>query len=103
MGKKKDSSTPTTEPAKAARPLKPKAYTVITPEGVSTIVYALTTAGAIARAKAERNPPKEDWSATLATGEEMFNAARDGVRILDAPESLGYVGPDKDQQDLPIE
>lgn len=102
MGKKKDSTTaPPT--AKASRPLKPKPYTVITPEGVRMIVYALTTAGAIARAKAERNPPAEEWKADLATGEEMFNAAREDVRILDAPESLGYVGPDDNQQNLPIE
>lgn len=68
------------------RTLKPKAYRVRGPDAKTvTLVYASTEKGAIAKAKASRDKDAEDWSATLATGEDLYLAGVERTRIIDAP------------------
>lgn len=62
-----------------------KAYKVKDPNGTIHLVYAQTSAGAI---RDSQKSLKGEWSADLATGEDMFLAARNGTPILNAPLSL---------------
>lgn len=67
------------------RELKPKAYKVTDPSGRVHLAYAKTSAGAIGDVQESL---REEWKAELATGEDLYIAAREGTPILNAPASI---------------
>ena len=67
------------------RELKPKAYKVTDPSGRVHLAYAKTSQGAISDVQESL---REQWSAELAAGEDLYIAARDGLPILNAPASI---------------
>lgn len=84
-------------PAKAYKVRGPDAKTV-------TLVYASTEKGAIAKAKEARHKDAEDWSATLATGEDLYLAGAEGTPIINAPTLIQAVDHAKQPQvDLPLQ
>ncbi len=67
------------------RELKEKPYKVTDPSGKVHLVYAKTQMGAIGDVKVAL---RKEWKAELATGEDLYIAARDGLPILNAPASI---------------
>lgn len=75
--------------------IKPKAHNVTGPDGKVVIVYAPTKQGAIAKAK-EAAKKEESWTAELASGEDLYLAAKNGTQIIDAPDSIREPDPQVD-------
>lgn len=68
-------------------PMKP--YKVRDPrDGKVHLVYAQTTQGAIRDVRAALEDQQE-WTAVLASGEDLYLAARTGQRIINPPATIG--------------
>lgn len=77
------------------RTIKPKPYKVTDNDGKTHLAYALTEAGAIRDVRSALQQ-EETWTAELATGEDLYLAARDKTPILNAPASITAAAPQID-------
>lgn len=89
---KKTENTPVTQQT-IRRALRAKPYRVKDPGGKVHLAYALTSAGAI---RAVQNALSEQWSAELASGEDLYIAARDNQPIINAPASIANAAQQPD-------
>lgn len=82
------------------RTIKQKAYNVFKNGAFVGIAYGATEAGAIRAARdAEQKQAEPTWEADLASGEDLFLAARDGTKIINPPDSIKPPDPQTDAFD----
>lgn len=77
------------------RTIPAKPHKVTGPDGQVHFAYAPTKQGAVTAVR-EHLKQEEKWTAELASGEDLFLAAKNGTEIINAPASMRAPEPQAD-------